>query len=372
MTSLLDPRGAPREPGDATESSRLHGLDILRGLMALAVAVYHLSIWSELSRAGTRINELIVTFGSYGVEGFFVVSGFCFFHLYGDSRWGLRELRRFHIKRFFRIAPLYYLAVAASLALRPPFGTNPVGPGFSSRMLLENLSLTFGLFHPNHALVLGGWSIGIEYVFYLAFPLLAWATRRKAFIYLGAVLLMALAVPWSFGKVQAAPYLGDMKLHTYVQIPNHAFLFLLGGIGADLRRRIPWRLNLSWFLGAAALLLLLALPWGQVFYDHWDIMVGLARIKYVGICFLAVLVFSLYEVPDHPLRRPFVFLGNASYSVYLLHPFAWLIVLKLIPVSLSPIWSFFLTMGATLGLAGLIFRWVEKPAMGWGRRLAGS
>ena len=46
----------------------------------------------------------------------------------------------------------------------------------------------------------------------------------------GAALLIALAWPWTFGKVQAAPFLGDMKFHTYVQIPNHAFLFLLGGI----------------------------------------------------------------------------------------------------------------------------------------------
>jgi len=351
---------------NAKDSGRLHGLDILRGLMALAVAVYHLSIWSQLFEAGTRTNNAIAIFGNYGVEGFFVVSGFCFFHLYGESRWGGRELRRFHLKRFFRIAPLYYLAVALNLILR-----QPVGPDVSARMLAENATLSFGLFHPNHALVLGGWSIGIEYVFYLAFPLLAWATRRRLFLYLGAALFMAFAVPWSFGKVQAATHLGEMKFHAYVQIPNHAFLFLLGGVLADLRQRTPWRLKLGWFLGAVGLVLLLALPRGPVFYDHFEVMAGMARAKYVGICVLAVAVFAFYEVPDHLLRKPFVFLGDASYSVYLLHPFAWLAVTRALPV-LGGAWSFVLSLGLTLGFAAVVYRWVEKPAMALGRRLAGA
>jgi len=326
--------------------------------------VYHLSIWSQLSEAGTRVNNALAIFGNYGVEGFFIVSGFCFFHLYGESRWGARELRRFHLKRFFRIAPLYYLAVALNLILR-----QPVGPAPSLRMLAENATLTFGLFHPNHSLVLGGWSIGIEYVFYFAFPLLALATRRKLFLYLGAALFMAFALPWSFGKVQAAAHLGEMKFHAYVQIPNHAFLFLLGGIVADLRRRTSWRMGLPWFLGALGLLLVLVLPWGQVFYDHFEVMAGMARAKYVGICLLAVAVFAFHEVPDHFLRRPFIFLGDSSYSVYLLHPFAWLLVSRL---GLASGWSFALGLLLTLGLAGLVFHCIEKPAMGLGRRLAGN
>ena len=350
----------------ATTSGRLHGLDILRGLMALAVAVYHLSIWSRIFESGTRINNVVAILGHYGVEGFFLVSGFCFFHLYGETSWDRGALRRFHIKRFFRIAPLYYLAVALNLALY-----NPVGPEVTLRMLAENATLTFGLFHPNHALVLGGWSIGIEYVFYMALPLLTWATRRKIFLYLGAALLIALAWPWSFGKVQAAPFLGDMKFHTYVQIPNHAFLFLLGGIAADLRRRMTWRLSLPWFLGAVGLLVILAWPRGPVFYDHFDAMVGMFRVKYVSICFLALMVFAFYDMPDHVLRRPFILLGDASYSVYLLHPFAWMVVMALLPKGIASGWNFALALALTLGLAGLVYRWIEKPAMGWGRRLAG-
>ena len=162
-----------------------------------------------------------------------------------------------------------------------------------------------------------------------------------------------------------------MKFHTYVQVPNHAFLFLLGGIVADLRKRTSWRLSLPWFLGAIGFLFVLVMPWRPVFYDYFDIMAGMARVKYVGICWLAVAVFAFYEMPEHPLRRPFVFLGNASYSVYLLHHFAWLIAVKLMPTGFSPIWSFLFAIVVTLGLSGVVFRWIEKPAMGLGGKLAG-
>jgi len=309
-----------------TPRGRLHGLYILRGLMALSVAVYHLSILTNLFAVGTRTNNLIAILGNYGVEGFFIVSGVCFFYLYDDAPWGLGDLGRFHIKRFFRIAPLYYLAVALNLVLQLQ-----IGPGVTPRMLAENATLTFGLFHPNHSLVLGGWSIGIEYVFYLAFPLLAYLARRKALLVLLTLAFLALAWPWSFGAVQAASFVGNQKFHTYVQVPNHAFLFLLGGLIAWARGRTTRRLSLPWFLGALTVVVLIGLPRGPVSYDHFDIMAGMARVKYVALCWAAVALFAFYQVPDRPWRKPLTFLGDASYSVYLLHPFAILAIQASLP-----------------------------------------
>ena len=347
------------------KAPRIESLDILRGLMALSVAVYHLSIFTNLAAIGTRTNNLIAIFGNYGVEGFFIVSGFCFFYLYGETQWTLGELRRFHIKRFFRIAPLYYLAVALNLILR-----QPVGPKATPRMLAENATLTFGLFHPNHALVLGGWSIGIEYVFYLAFPLLAFLTRRKAVLVILTLAFVGLAWPWSFGGVQAASFAGDQKFHTYVQIPNHAFLFLLGGLVAWVRSLTQLRLTWPWFLTGLLAIAVLALPRGPISYDHFDYMAGTARVKYVGLCWAVVALFAFYPVPDRPWRKPLTFLGDASFSVYLLHPFALLMIHTWLPVSTPPLVAFVLGLAITLLLAGIVYRWVEKPAMGLGKRLA--
>ncbi len=348
-------------------SERLHGLDILRGCMALAVAVYHFTDWTKLAAAGTKTNNVIAILGTYGVEGFFIVSGFCFFFLYGETCWDGAQLKRFHLKRFFRIAPLYYFAVLLNLLLH-----QPVGPEVTPRMLAENATLTFGLFHPNHALVLGGWSIGLEYVFYFAFPLLAFLTRRKAVLVLLTAAFVALSWPWNFYAVPLATHAGDAKFHAYVQIPNHAFLFLLGGLLAWARTAIPWRLSGRWFLAALAVLVIVGWPRGPRFYDHFDVMVGTTRLFYAGLCTLVVGLFAFFDMPDRPWRKPLIFLGDASYSVYLLHPFAFLLVQTLLPESLAPLTRFSISLLLTLTLAGLVYRWLEKPAMGFGRKLAGT
>ncbi len=340
-------------------------MDILRGFMALAVAFYHLSIWNQLFDSGTALNRLVALLGNYGVEGFFIISGFCFFHIYRGTSWDQRALQSFHIKRFFRIAPLYYVAVLLNLILSQARGPDP-----SARMLAENFTLTFGLFHPNHALVLGGWSIGIEYVFYMAFPLLAWATRRKSALYLGCVLLIALALPWSFGKVQAASLVGDAKFHTYVQIPNHAFLFLLGGLTAHLRGMTPRRLHWQWFLGLGLLIFLVT--WWQLprFYDHFDILAGFYRARFVGLAMLVVLLFAFFEVPEGRLKQPLTLLGDWSYSVYLMHPFASLAVAHALPASTPATWRFLGSLVLTLAISAFTHRWIERPAMALGRRWA--
>ena len=339
---------------------------MLRGLMALAVAVYHLGIWNAMTQIGSRTNTVLAILGNYGVQGFFVVSGFCFFFLYRDTRWNGKALAGFHIKRFFRIAPLYYLAVIANIVLKQPvvFSTN-------ARMLSENATLTFGLFHPNHALVLGGWSIGIEYVFYLALPLLLILTRRTWAMALLAIALVAVAWPWTFHWIPAASHAHDMKFHTYVLVRNHAFLFLMGGLLARLWMATPRRLS-PW-VGAGLLLLVAILVWprGPVSYDHFEMLVGWARVRYVAAFVAAVGIFSFTELPQTHWRRALVILGDLSYSVYLLHPFAQLASVHLIGTA-HPTANFLLGLGLTLALAWVVYQYLERPAMALGRRLAGK
>jgi peptidoglycan/LPS O-acetylase OafA/YrhL len=121
---------------------RIGSIDALRGLMALAVVLYHLHVWTHALGGAAR--DAVVVLGTYSVDGFFMVSGLCFFHRYAlTSRRG-RALWRFHVKRFFRIAPLYYVAMALTLAFDPTYRAI-----FSWGRLLENLSLVaLYLMHP--------------------------------------------------------------------------------------------------------------------------------------------------------------------------------------------------------------------------------
>jgi len=344
---------------------RVESLDILRGLMALAVAFYHFTIWYPVFQPGRFMAYTAAKVGHYGVEGFFIISGFCFFHIYGPGSFRGRGLMDFHIKRFLRIAPLYYLAVALNLALGLAVGPQP-----TARMLAENATLTFGLFHPNHSLVLGGWSIGIEYVFYMVFPLLAWAAGRfRPFLALAALATVLLSVPYTLWWVPGATMAGDMKFHTYVQLANHGFLFFLGGLAAQARARSGWRVTgLSFWLLAAGLALVFS-RYIRNFYDHFVVMEGPPRYAFAFLCLGMVALFAFREFPDSRLKRAGIFLGEISYSVYLLHPFAQEALLRAFPGGLAPALGFGLGLALTLGLATLTHRWIERPAMAWGKRL---
>jgi peptidoglycan/LPS O-acetylase OafA/YrhL len=333
--------------------------------MALAVAFYHFPVWYPVFEPGRFMAYTAAKAGNYAVEGFFIISGFCFFHLYRAESFRGRGLWDFHLKRFLRIAPLYYLAVALNLLLG-----SQVGPPASARMLLENATLTFGLFHPNHSLVLGGWSIGIEYVFYLLLPLLAWAASRwSGFLAAGAALLVAASLPVTLDAVPAATLAGDQKFHTYVHLANHGFLFFLGGLVAQARARLPWRLARPAFLAAVLLVLALFARHIRDFQDHWVVMQGPPRYVFAALCLALVALFAFREFPDSRLRRAGTLLGAISYSVYLMHPFANEALQRLAPAGMAPGLSFALGLALTLGLATLTHRFVERPAMDLAKRL---
>ncbi|HMI90463.1 MAG TPA: acyltransferase [Polyangiales bacterium] len=352
-TEIASPASAVRE--------RVESLDALRGLMALAVVVYHLGAWTRVFSGALR--DAVIVLGVYSVEGFFVISGFCFFHLYGAVSLRGAELRGFYLKRFFRIAPLYYLALALSLALEPIYRAV-----FSWGRLLENLTLSFGFFHPNHSFVVGGWSIGLELVFYAALPALLWIGRRRWALYLLGALLIAWSLPFAFGKVQAAEEL--RRFHVYVLLPNHAFAFVLGAIVADLRRRSALRLPWPALLAALAALGWLALSQQPTVVDHFEVMVEWPRLRYVALCCAAVLLFAFARWPSTGLARPLALLGERSYALYLMHPIAWLLIRDSLPPALAPSVQAGLGLLAAFLLAELAHRVLERPALRFGQRLA--
>jgi len=337
-------------------------LDALRGLMALAVCVYHLSMWTRLFGPATRAGTTATLLGIYSVEGFFVISGFCFFHQYGRVKFDGPTLRQFYARRFLRLAPLYYFALALNLALQ-----QDVGPAFTWRKLLENLTLTFGFFHPNHAMVLGGWSVGLEVVFYLAFPLLSGVARWPRVLTVVTLLATCVAVPWTFGKVEAASDWG--RFHAYVEVPNQAFLFLWGGMIGQLRALISLRFSKATLVAlvSGALLFMLALQ--PIVGDHVEAMVGFVRVKYLCVIAAFVLLAALTEMGKQGRgSQALAWLGDASYALYLLHPFAWLVARAILQDrAVSPI-GFAGSLLVALLMAGAAHGLIEKPILSWGRR----
>jgi peptidoglycan/LPS O-acetylase OafA/YrhL len=355
------------------QPERLPCVDALRGLMALCVAAYHFSSLSHAFAGGSRPASLLALGGIYSVQGFFIVSGLCFFHSYrislarGPARFdsqtfGAREAQRFYVRRFFRIAPLYYSVLLLNLCLG-----QAVWPRFSWGRIAENVSLSFGFFHPNHAMVIGGWSIGIECVFYLAFPLLLWLCRLRGALWIALLALAALPL-LLHESLRSAPEAA--RFHAYVRVPNHAFLFLLGAACARVIERMRLRIDGGWLLGLAGYALLLGVALLPRVWDHFALMIGAPRAWGVAICTLLVLLAACGKITRHDLFAPFRLLGDLSYAVYLLHPFAWQLIAALPQPALDAKARFGLALVLSLLMAYVVHRLLERPLLAWGRRLS--
>ncbi len=95
---------------------RIHGPDVLRGLAALGVVMFHV-----LYLSGIPINETAAAITGrmdFFVRVFFVLSAFAIGHAYYSRMSSTEAIKVFYQKRFFRIAPLFYFMILTGVAFR--------------------------------------------------------------------------------------------------------------------------------------------------------------------------------------------------------------------------------------------------------------
>ena len=172
------------------------GIDVLRGVAILMVLLLHFSLTYRLWRSGILYSLIgqdwafsVLGWGNFAVTMFFVVSGFLIATNTAERAGGLGKvrLRSFYVRRFARLTPCLLLALAIIMIL----GLCAVGSfateGTASRMdlVLGTVSVLF-FFHNILMQHLGYfdyalnvyWSLSVEEVFYLAFPIVCLMLRR--------------------------------------------------------------------------------------------------------------------------------------------------------------------------------------------------
>jgi len=339
--------------------ARLGLLDPLRGILALCVAVYHLSVWFDLTRSGSGQNMALAKLGNYGVSAFFVLSGFLLFRTASWQRIQKEGVGRFWLRRFLRLAPVFYLACALNVVFHLGMGPDP-----TPRFLLENLTLTFGAFHPNHALVTGGWYVGLVSLLYFTYPALAWLREKGGLTFL-VVLALGLwwwSLPSTLHGVMEQPQWN--RFHMYVLAPNQLFLLAWGGLLAGLHALSEERLDPKVALLLALPMLWLLLRPAPQFFDHLTALTGWLRYRYLLIVtiLVALAAFTRNGEPGW-FGKGLSRLGDWSYGLYLLHPFT----MKLVAPHLAGQWGFNLSLVLAILGAALVHRWIEQPAGRLGR-----
>jgi peptidoglycan/LPS O-acetylase OafA/YrhL len=366
--------------------NKLKWIDALRGFACFCVLVYHTSLSTEGIPKGI-INVTLQC--ESGVQLFYLISAFTLF-LSMSNRKKVEESpsRNFFIRRLFRIAPMFYLMVLYG-CFRYGIGPNlwvEDGTTITIPNLLSHLVFLNG-WNPYwiNNLVSGGWSIAIEMQFYLLVPFLfsRIRTASQAVWFTLVLLLLRKALTFVLTKAVVLPESAKWPTFLYYWLPSQLFNFALGFIlyflfvairdRADLADR-PW--------GFAVKTLQPLLLFGLAFFafskvTHMDLSVDYL-IK--GIGFIALAIYLHLNRFPLLVNSLFCYLGEISYSAYLLHfevvplvRFLFKQAVAVAQLTVSPTIEFFAVVGlalaATAGLATLTYRWIEVPGINVGRRL---
>ncbi|MFI6099396.1 acyltransferase family protein [Lentzea sp. NPDC051213] len=322
---------------------RFPALDGVRAIAALMVVFFHYGGPEWLQ-------------GWLGVQVFFVLSGFLITTLLlrEQARNGRVSLRNFYRRRAFRILPVYFVVLfvtAAGLLIAGQFWQNPLGRDFPLYLTFFN---EFG-----HGGAYGqSWSLGVEQKFYLVWPLLAFALlpRWRPAVTAGLMALALAVVPFT---VSSDPK--GWSVH---------YITVLVGCAVALLMHNP---------RGFALIRPLMKPWMVLPFVGVHLCVGLISgaldgaipgfVSVVPIYAIAVgLMLPSLLAPGLPQRllstRPMGWLGERSYSIYLVQTIAHAVVLL---TGASGLVMALLTSLVAIGIADLCYRFVELPMIERGR-----
>ncbi|MCA8022346.1 acyltransferase family protein [Burkholderia metallica] len=302
-------------------------IDLLRGVSIVLVLLHHFNIPyslrdTSLARAvGWDAVHAVARNGNYGVTMFFVISGYLITSN-ARRRWGslgALDVRAFYVSRIARIVPclLLLLALVNGLAAAGvPIFTNHAPQGTAVSFWLVNLaSLTFwmnvliGAYGwVNYALgVL--WSLSVEEVFYLSFPLLCIALRRDTRLVAFWLLIAAI------GPVYRFTHTGDEGGFLYAYFACFDGI-AIGCCTALLAERARWQVfaaaPVQWLTGIVMAGLYLAWPIAQ---SHVPGVTAMA----LGTAVLLIGAHAEREPAHGRALAPLRWSGRLSYELYLFH-----------------------------------------------------
>ena len=354
-------------------TKRYDYIDALRGFAILGVVLVH-TLQLAIPTSDTLVK--IVSEGARGVQLFYIASAMTLFLSMESKReYEKKSVQNYFIRRFFRIAPAFYLAIIVYTAY----------DGFSPRFWAPNgiewwfILLTALFLHGWHpetitSVVPGGWSIAVEMTFYLLVPFLFSKLKdikkTLAAIFLSLIIskILSLAVVNFFSPYYPAKqqYLVSeySSLWFFSQLP----VFLLGILLYHLINRYPREdKRTAFLLLLSSFFLFFAFLTVRTFGDL------LPHHFLYGIAFV-IFALSLYYWPQIFLVNRFtVLVGRISFSIYLVHFMVLNLIEKLLPDglvltgNLGFALAYLLVLCPSICIAYVTFKFIEAPGINLGR-----
>ena len=383
------------------QKQHLKSLTGLRFLAALSVFVAHLpSRWSEFD-FGT------MPLGAAGVGFFYVLSGFILTYVYGSRRncavvnvgepgqdlsrpdADRFSYKKFYIRRFARIWPLHLVTLLISLffviGITAFFnGKYPVGKLLVNGSLLQSWIPDYGWIYSLNG---PAWSLSVEAFFYAVFPLLVLGGARKFagkfVLIVGVTIVLLMGLGYFAPTAEGPKNLVSAIIHTNPLIRLFEFATGIGCGFYYLKRRAgclaatDWRRDTKFELVAVAALILFfgVLYWLGLYaakpaygvpapFWYWIRFSGAAPV----FAFLVLTFASTQGLVSRLLAcRLMVYLGEISYSFYMIHMGVMLVLAR-------QQWNdgWWVTMGVagcsfvlSVFLASILYQLVELPCRRW-------
>jgi peptidoglycan/LPS O-acetylase OafA/YrhL len=369
------------------------GIEALRGIAAMAVVVDH--SWALANGSQSFGLGIVPGLGTWGVNVFFLLSGFLLADYFWAGR-GRRSVLEYYVRRFFRIAPAYYVVVGFLFVF---FADHTLlFSHIGLRQVFANLTFTQWLTPDTSSnLNIDGslWTLTIEMMLYAVMPFLAFLISRRPI--LASLVVGGIGVGfrlydslgpgtlerWAFGaksgvspEIQhlfiARQFLGIIPIFVLGMATRWAVLHGRLGRWATAPLRRPSVLVLAVLL-VPSLVLLREVQRASV-YTHWIWFSGFDLL----VCLLAVpaILYGARPVRGQlgPPMRVSVWLGERSYGLYLWHFPVILSIYGMGPSTHPPQLSYL-----PLRLAGIVlisvalaagsYRFVEHPGRELGRQL---
>jgi peptidoglycan/LPS O-acetylase OafA/YrhL len=311
--------------------TRLDGVDLLRGVAIFFVVMNHINIrliGADVPYANylpKQVLHFLVWNGQLGVQMFFVVSGFLITSI-SLRRWSPLSrigLKDFYILRFARIAPLL-LALLALLSVlhfaRVPHFIVTEETGGLGRALLAALTFHVNVLEARHGYLPANWdilwSLSVEEMFYLFFPLIARILGRS---YWFIALLLTFVALGPFGRTVWAHGNGIWEDYSYLGGMEG---IAIGCLTALLVSRIRFSgvvVRALGIIGTAIVSCSLIFSWQG--YTGWLGRTGLNMTVLGGGSALFIAATAQTQWRSPLLLTPLLRVGQYSYEVYLTHMF---------------------------------------------------
>lgn len=360
-------------------------LDGLRGYASLWVLLGHICIL-------TKFNIPLLSNPDLGVDLFILLSGYLMAKNYIERQWyepweELKTIGTFWIRRFFRIAPLYYILLVVAFSFGEIFGHYrdlissfwPDTQTETSRYndssffnIISHVTFIFGLVpYYSFRTVLPDWSIGLEMQYYALFPFIMLLTMWFGFLRVSLALIIACVIisyiaPCYFSQFPMPSmilfklplFIAGMLIYKSVSERKKLYLFaaLLAPIAAIM---------MGYFISPIRMLIE-----GGIILGMTILLTPHSRKSAVGRFFLFIKRILSVRFSQ--------FLGDVSYSVYLLHLMVVIPVIGLLVQHTgfaelaSPLRFFIavvLSVPVTYLIALVLFRYIEKKGIVLGRKI---